>query len=302
MAQLIMVIDDNPDLANVVALLLEGRGYETVTALSGEEALALMESHRPELILCDIMMPGMDGFQVFQRVRSDHRWQMIPFVFLSALNDSQVRLSTNELGVEAYITKPFDKQELFSIIAGLLRRAKELQTYTATEMDSFKAQLLFMITHELNTPLSVIRMMTDSMRSNFSRFSRSQIAEYLDLLSSSTMELSSIVESMLLALQIDSGRAQAQFDKWSSPQMLRTILEAIVVQATSKAAERGVRLQMEGFNQSLWVKAHEQQLMQIFSRILDNAVRFSPPGARPSCGSSKTATMPASPSSTTALA
>ena len=187
-----------------------------------------MERRTPELILCDIMMPGIDGFQVFHRVRSDPRWHMIPFVFLTAMSDSQVRFSTTELGVEAFITKPFNKQELLSVIAGVLRRAKELQTYTASELDSFKSQLLFMITHELNTPLSVIRMMTESMRSNYPRFSRAQVAEYLDLLSRSTSELSSIVESMLLALQIDSGRAQTLYDNFAAPQAVRSVLDSVL--------------------------------------------------------------------------
>jgi two-component system sensor histidine kinase/response regulator len=280
MAPLIMVIDDNPDVTHVVALLLQSKGYEAVTALSGEEALQMMEARRPDLILCDIMMPGIDGFQVFQRVRADHRWQMIPFVFLTALTDSQVRLSTTELGVEAFVTKPFNKQELLSIISGLLRRAGELQTYTASEMDSFTAQLLFMITHGLNTPLSVLRMMTDTMCNNYKRFSQAQIGEYLDLLSRSTSELSSIVESMLLALQIDSGRAQELFDKYATPQMLRTVMDAVLAQAAPKAKEAGVIIRPEKLDQVLWVRAHEQQLMQIFGRILDNAIRYSPKGGR----------------------
>jgi two-component system, sensor histidine kinase and response regulator len=280
MAPLILVIDDNPDVTHVVCLLLQSRGYEAVAAPSGEAALKMMEARRPDLILCDIMMPGMDGLQVFQRVRGDRRWQMIPFVFLTALTDSQVRFSTTELGVEAFVTKPFNKQELLALISGLLRRAHELQTRTASEMDSFKEQLLFMITHELNTPLSVLRMMTDSMRSNYSRFSPAQMGEYLDLLSRSTGELSSIVDSMLLALQIDSGRTQELFDKFAGLQTVRTVMEAVLVQAAAKARELGVVVSAEGLQEALWVRAHEQQLMQIFGRILDNAIRFSPKGGR----------------------
>jgi signal transduction histidine kinase len=135
-----------------------------------------------------------------------------------------------------------------------------------------------MITHELNTPLSVMRMMTDSMRRNYTRFSRTQIAEYVELLANSTDELSAIVDSMLLALQIDSGRAQELYERWSGPQMLRTALEAVIMQCEPQATEREVRICIQGFEQPLWIKAHEQQLCQIFSRVLDNAIRFSPKG------------------------
>ena len=68
MPPVILIIDDSPDVTNIVALMLRGKGYEAITALSGADAFRLMEKQRPDLILCDIMMPDMDGFQVFQRV------------------------------------------------------------------------------------------------------------------------------------------------------------------------------------------------------------------------------------------
>jgi signal transduction histidine kinase len=276
----ILVVDDNNEVVQVVTLLLESKGYQVVAAYSGEEALTLMEQQRPDLILCDIMMPGLDGYQVFQRVRADRRWRMIPFVFLTALTDPKTRVSSFELGVEGFITKPFRHQELLALVGGLLHRARELQSYTETELDSFKAQLLFMITHELNTPLSVIRMLTDSMRSSVDRLSRSQMSEYVELLARSTGELSYVVESMLLALQIDSGRAQTLYDSWAAPQQLRTLLDVVLTNATAKAAERHVTIKQIGFDQALWVEGHEQQLLQVFNRILDNAIRFSPKGGQ----------------------
>ena len=278
MAPLLMVIDDNPEITEILSLLFRSRGYSVMTAQSGEEALHAMEQRRPDLILCDVMMPGMSGFDVFRQVRANPHWQTLPFVFVTALSDSPTRLSSTELGVEAYITKPFSNQELLSVVAGLLRRAKELQVHTASQMDSFKSQLLFMITHELNTPLSVIRMLTDSMRSGFNKLTRAQISGYLDLLASSTDELSAIVESMLLALQIDSGRAEELFASWAGPHPLRVVLDPVLIQAAGRARERNVTLRTEGLDDGLWVKCHEQQLYQVFDRILDNAIRFSPKG------------------------
>jgi len=278
MAPLILIVDDSEDIRHIVSLMLKHKGYETITADGGSAAVRVLEKRRPDLILCDILMPGMDGFQVFQYVRGDRRWRHIPFVFLTALADSHTRLSSSELGAEAYLTKPFDKEELLAVIAGLLRRAQELATYTVSEMESFKAQLLFMITHELNTPLSVIRMLTESMRSSLGKLNKIQIAEYLDLLAHSTDDLSYIVESMLLALQIDSGRAQQLFDTWAAPHGLRTILEIVINRSAAQRAERGVSLEAVGLDKPLCVEGHEAQLLQIFGRVLDNAVNFSPKG------------------------
>jgi len=278
MGSLILVVDDNPEVIQVVSAMLRKRSYEVMTAASGPEALQLMEQRRPDLILCDIMMPDMDGFQVFQRMRADRRWRAIPFAFVTALSDTDVRLSSSEMGVEAFISKPFDRHELLSVVAGLLRRAEELQSFAFSEMESFKSQLLFMITHELNTPLSVIRMLTDSMRRNLKRLTGDQLSEYVDLLARSTGDLSYIVESMLLAIQIDSGRAAELFETWAVPHMLRMLIDAVVAKAEHRTAEGGVIVELLGFERVVWVFGHEEQLMQIFGRVLDNAIRFSPKG------------------------
>ena len=118
----ILIIDDNPDVTLVLSLLLQSKGYETLAALSGEEGLAKLAEGRTDLILCDIMMPGLDGFQVFKRVRADRRWQLIPFVFLTALSDAEVRSFSTEMGVEAYITKPFNVREVAARIERVLSR------------------------------------------------------------------------------------------------------------------------------------------------------------------------------------
>jgi len=278
MAALVLVVDDNADVTQVVSAILNYRGYETMTASDGTQALRLMEERRPSLILCDILMPGMDGFQVFRRVRADRRWRAIPFAFLTALSDLPTRSSSSEMGVEAFVTKPFRSQELLSVVAGLLRRSEELQDYSESELESFKSQLLFMMTHELNTPLSVIRMLTDTMRHNLKRLKQEQLSEYLDLLAGSTSELSNIVDSMLLALQIDSGKAQTLYDAWSGPQQLRVVLDSIIEKAGPKASERNVVLDLVGSDRALTVMAHREQLIQVLTRILDNAIRFSPAG------------------------
>jgi two-component system, sensor histidine kinase and response regulator len=280
MASLILVVDDNADVTQVVSAILNYRGYETMTASDGGQALRLMEERRPSLILCDILMPGMDGFQVFRKVRADRRWRAIPFAFLTALSDLPTRSSSSEMGVEAFVTKPFRSQELLAVVAGLLRRSEELQDYSESELESFKSQLLFMITHELNTPLSVIRMLTDTMRHNLKRLRQDQLAEYLDLLAGSTVELSSIVDSMLLAIQIDSGKAQTLYEAWAGPQQLHVVLESVIEKLRPKAIERKVVVDLVLPDRPLTVQAHKEQLVQILTRVLDNAVRFSPVGER----------------------
>jgi signal transduction histidine kinase len=116
------------------------------------------------------------------------------------------------------------------------------------------------------------------MRGNVNRLGPERMTEYLDLLWQSVGDLSYVVESMLLALQIDSGRAQKSYETWATPGPLRPTLEAAIAKANAKAARRNVSLRCTGFDASLWVKGHEEQLHQIFARVLDNAINFSPTG------------------------
>jgi signal transduction histidine kinase len=275
---LILINADNPDITQVLATILEKKGYSTLSAFGGAEGIRCLETTTPSLILCDILMPEMDGFQVFRRVRADRRWRSIPFAFLTALSDDETRVTSSEMGVEAYITKPFKIPELVAVISGVLRRAQELQTYTEADTASFKSQLLYTFTHELNTPVSVIRMLTEAMRHNYRRLNEQEMGEYLELLGRSTGELSHIVESMLLALQIDSGRAQALFREWAAPQQVGALVKSCIDKLMPLAHERGVGIAAQGLEADLWVLGHEEQMRHIIGRVLDNAIRFSPRG------------------------
>lgn len=276
MPPLILVVDDSPDVLQVITATLRLRGYETATAEDGYQALQFLEQRRPDLIICDIRMPEMDGFEIFRRMRSDRRWHHIPFVFLTGITESSTRLHSTEIGAEAFLTKPVRSQELLAVVAGLLRRAQELQSYNEAELESFKSQLLFMFTHELNTPLSVIRMLLDNLRNNLPHLSQAQLADHLNLLARSTDDISYLIETMLLALQIDSGQAQTRYLAWSAPQPIRPLLDRVIAQSQSLAAERKVTIVVENGIDPCFVHGHEEFLHQIFARLLDNAICFSP--------------------------
>ena len=119
-----------------------------------------------------------------------------------------------------------------------------------------------MITHELNTPLSVVRMMTDSLRRDLNRLNTEQITGYLDLLVRSSDELTYIVESMLLALQIDSGHSQAVFDTWAATQQVQTLIDNALSRVSVQVSERLIRVRLSGDLQQ-GVYGHEERICSI---------------------------------------
>jgi DNA-binding response OmpR family regulator len=124
--QRILVVEDEKSLLMAIKGLLEAEEYIALTATDGTEALEMMEKAQPDLILADVAMPRMNGYQLYERVRANPRWALIPFVFLTARAlDSDVRYG-KELGVDDYLTKPVEPEDLFAVVRGKLHRAQQI--------------------------------------------------------------------------------------------------------------------------------------------------------------------------------
>lgn len=117
----ILIVDDNPVGLHHLAMILETPGYQLVLASSGHEALAKVEDMQPDLILLDVLMPGMDGFEVCRRLRSDPVLAEVPILIVTALDDREFRLKGINAGADDFITKPIDPDELAARVRTILR-------------------------------------------------------------------------------------------------------------------------------------------------------------------------------------
>ena len=126
MGETILVLDDNCDFLMNVELILEMEGYQVLSARSGSEALTLLEQTRPDLIISDIIMPEMDGYEFYQRVRGNPELLAIPFIFLSAKGEREDVSFGKQLGADDYLTKPLEPQDLVIAVETNLRKPGEL--------------------------------------------------------------------------------------------------------------------------------------------------------------------------------
>ena len=117
----ILVVDDQTQNNDLLEAFLVPEGYEIIKATSGEEALAKLASTEIDLILLDVMMPGMDGFEVTRRIRQDKKNKLMPIILVTALKETEDRIQGIKAGCDDYISKPFDKMELFARIQSLLK-------------------------------------------------------------------------------------------------------------------------------------------------------------------------------------
>jgi len=118
----ILIIEDDAPCRNSAALILRKEGFNVQTAENGASGIAMIQEHRPDLILCDIMMPEMDGHSVLELVKRDSNCADIPFIFVTALSDRSNMRNGMSRGADDYLTKPFSSEELVSAVIGRLHR------------------------------------------------------------------------------------------------------------------------------------------------------------------------------------
>ncbi|HIK54248.1 MAG TPA: response regulator transcription factor [Synechococcales cyanobacterium M55_K2018_004] len=183
----LLLIDDDPNLILLVKDYLEFRGYEVITAENGQEALEVLQQETPDMIICDVMMPQMDGYSLVEHVRKDPRTSWIPVLFLSAKGQSQDRVKGLNTGADVYMVKPFEPEELVAQVESSLKQASRLiQRQEKTGDSASKIQVPFDV--ELTpTELRVVQFVARGMANR-------EIAEELNV---SQRTIESHVSNML---------------------------------------------------------------------------------------------------------
>ena len=138
MSKRLLVVDDEAKLLRAVAMCLRSEGYEVITARSGTEALVRLTEAIPDLIITDIRMPGMDGHGLARSLRASPRTDMIPIIFLTAKDTREDRIAGFRTGVDAYVTKPFDTEEMLAIVSSILNRVQRTSAELARMVQTAK--------------------------------------------------------------------------------------------------------------------------------------------------------------------
>jgi DNA-binding NarL/FixJ family response regulator len=184
----LLLIDDDPNLILLVKDYLEFRGYEVMAAGNGREALEILNLHLPDMIICDVMMPEMDGYAFVDKIRQDSRTSWIPIMFLSAKGQSQDKIKGLTTGADIYMIKPFEPEELVAQVESSLKQANRLLRHSnrSTLEESTRIQVPGNV--ELTpTELKVVQLVAQGMTNR-------EIAEKLNV---SQRTIESHVSNML---------------------------------------------------------------------------------------------------------
>ncbi len=272
----ILVVEDHDLLLLAIRDILEMEGYEVETAIDGVDALEKMQERIPDLIVADIMMPRMDGYALFEEVRSYPRWVQIPFIFLTARAEKEDRLKGKALGAEDYITKPFDPQELIIAVRARLGRAQAIREASIAEFESLKQQIITLLSHELRTPLTSVYGYTELALEEAANLPPGDFQQFLMGIKHGADRLTRLVEDLLMLVRIDTGQLDREFQLLS---VMHTNLSQTVQHVANlylqAAQEKGIELKVEAEPNLPPVHVYEPFLFDAIGRLIDNAIKFS---------------------------
>lgn len=270
-ATTILIIDDEPIARDSLEALLGGEDYRLAFAADGREGLAAAAATAPDLILLDVMMPGMDGFEVCQRLKADAHTRAIPVIMLTALSDKNSLVRGLDSGADEFLSKPVTGLELRARLRSMLRIKKqhdELQYLL-----QMREQLANMVVHDMRTPLQVIMSYADLL------LTETELAEepreWVEAINHNADRLSKLLNEMLITAKMEKGqfvlnRAVVEVgrlarDAWQHHRII--------------AGERDIRLQLELPEQPVYARLDANLLTRVLDNLLTNALKFAPAGS-----------------------
>jgi len=271
----ILVVEDDTHMREGIQDTLETHGYEVWTAKDGAEGLQVLETLVPDLILSDIAMPAMDGYEFYEAVRRNPHWTLIPFIFLTARGERSDILQGKRLGVDDYLTKPFETEDLLTAVEARLKRMAEVRAATEAEKDELRKAILDALPHELRTPLTYIKGYTSLLLQDTALMKPEIVHEALEAIRSGGDRIGSLVEDFVFLVTLDTGEVPATLKVASEPVDLRIILRTLVSDYQQMARDRQVALELDIDSSLPSVEGYPPYIANALGRLVGNAIKFS---------------------------
>ncbi len=260
----IMIVDDTPEHIQVATALLQEFGYKIRIANNGQTALKLVKQHSPTLMLLDIQMPGLDGFEVCKILKSEEKWQDIAIIFMTASNDVASIQRGFELGAQDYVIKPFNAVEFIARINNHIKMAKQARKLKKSyeELNKF----CYTVSHDLKSPLHVIKQITELLVQGYESSLSEDGVRLLGFLGNKSDEVIRMVESLL-----EFSRMCDQEINWSIIDM-NQLVDEVMNELRLLEPKRPVNYTREELPQ---IKGDPLMIKLLIQNGLSNALKFT---------------------------
>lgn len=269
----ILVVDDQESNVQVVGNILGELGFEIMAATTGEQALRRLAARPPDLVLLDLLMPGMDGLEVCRRIRELPGGGELPVIFLSADDDKNSVVRALQAGGVDYVTKPFNPSELTTRVRThlALKAARDRLRQLAEDKD----ELLGILAHDLKNHLGGMQMSAQLLNDRATSLADQRLARMTANILDATTQMSAFVHEFLANSSADRGLALKV-----EALCLSDIAKAAVEQYQEAARRKEITLLYQSEESPVIVGADRAALDQVLGNLLSNALKFSPPGKR----------------------
>jgi two-component system sensor histidine kinase/response regulator len=268
----IILIEDDEIIRENTAYILKAKGYDVDTADDGIPGIQKILENKPDLVICDIMMPNMDGYEVLESVRSNKNLSLIPFIFLTAKTDMRDLRKGMSEGADDYIVKPFSSEDLLKSVETRLDKFSKMKTHIENQIDTYRQSIGNVYSHELRTPLNAIIGFTDLMIDYYDTFSKDEIIDMIRDVQLSGNRLYRTSDNLMWYFKIQNNEFKSSGDNLNiSEKFIGFLCDDL-----SNSFHRGGDLSLKIETASL--KVGEVEFNKIFDEIINNAFKFSEKG------------------------
>ncbi|MCK9626238.1 MAG: hybrid sensor histidine kinase/response regulator [Bacteroidales bacterium] len=275
----ILIVDDNVFNVQLLVIMLGKNSYRITTATSGTEALQKVESESPDLILLDIMMPDISGYEVAEKLKANQEYQNIPILFLSALNNMEDIIKGFQIGADDYITKPFNKDELLTRITHqislieakrkLLKQNEELKQLIF-ERDKFYS----LIAHDLRSPMGILKMSLNILTGIPEDSVGQEMYDIISMANRTADEMFSMLDNLLKWAKWQMGRLLPIYQKFNIVELTRS-----VTQIFSTISELRKIVIVFDSKDNIDVNIDIDMIKTVLRNLISNAIKYSPDGS-----------------------
>lgn len=266
----VLFIDDNHELRQITLEALELEGFNVMGAEDGRQGIEIAKKQLPDIILCDIMMPETDGFEVYSELRQYAPTSLTPFIFLTALAEKENLRKGMEIGADDYVTKPFTLAELLTTIYSRLIKSEVIETRIEVRQKELRERIINHLPHELLTPLNGILGFATLIKDDYKNFTSAEIREMAGEIETSGTRLHDLIKNFINYIRIASAD-----DSEFKPVRLDNI-QLILAELSKNIAKKHFRksdliLQLEPAE----INMEKDDFEYIINELVDNAFKFS---------------------------
>ncbi|NNE70835.1 MAG: response regulator, partial [Rhodothermales bacterium] len=278
---LVLVVDDSPDIREYVALCLNKR-YEVVTAVDGKDGLKKAKAVRPDLIVSDVMMPQMNGFDLCRSIRADEDIRETPVVLVTSKATPEDKIEGLEAGADDYVAKPFSARELLARVENLVRvqdQKSSLESLNSELLSSnaalrqaseMKSQLLSIASHDMKNPLTAIREFARILREESDQ---SHQLELLDMIFDSSNDMLALISQLLDSAAMEGGTLNVDRQPYNLAELAERVVERNVRIADRKG--QVIHTQLDD-PEACMVPIDSERVREAMDNLVSNAIKYSP--------------------------